>query len=366
MRGADGKAWRDKNPGVAEGETEIVKSGLGENVTNALRSLPAVTALLLPDNNSTKKQSAKQAAKHPDKQAAQQPARQATSAPTRPFDNQSVNPNQPDYWDAFDLILTPDDLVSFPNSLDILSESISNSPQASTALVQLLRAGENLNMRDALIAESWVYSMLQSGSEFLQWLATRKTHTQEPDHFKTPPVITNETGNTLQILLNRPHKRNAFNTAMRDSLAQILRATRLALPPGGIFLSGQGEAFCAGGDLSEFGTTPDPATAHTIRSQRNVAWEIHQLSEFITAKLHGACVGAGIELAAFAGKVIAHEDTFFQLPELKLGLVPGSGGTASIPRRIGRHRTAWLALSGQKLDTSTALRWGLIDQISSG
>jgi enoyl-CoA hydratase/carnithine racemase len=63
--------------------------------------------------------------------------------------------------------------------------------------------------------------------------------------------------------------------------------------------------------------------------------------------------------------VIAHEAAFFELPEVALGLVPGAGGTVSLTRRIGRQRTAWLALSGERIDAATALSWGLVDEISS-
>ena len=56
---------------------------------------------------------------------------------------------------------------------------------------------------------------------------------------------------------------------------------------------------------------------------------------------------------------------FFQLPELGMGLVPGAGGTVSLPRRIGRQRTAWLALSGERIDAETALAWGLVDCIEA-
>jgi enoyl-CoA hydratase/carnithine racemase len=83
----------------------------------------------------------------------------------------------------------------------------------------------------------------------------------------------------------------------------------------------------------------------------------------VRCELQGACVGAGVELPAFAAQVSASEDAFFQLPELAMGLVPGAGGTVSLPRRIGRQRTAWLALSGQRLDAETALAWGLVDEL---
>ena len=79
--------------------------------------------------------------------------------------------------------------------------------------------------------------------------------------------------------------------------------------------------------------------------------------------VHGACVGAGIELPAFAGRVVASRDAWFALPEVAMGLVPGAGGTVSLPRRIGAQRTAWLALTGRRIDAETALAWGLVDEL---
>ena len=80
--------------------------------------------------------------------------------------------------------------------------------------------------------------------------------------------------------------------------------------------------------------------------------------------MHGACIGAGVELPAFAARVVASEGAFFQLPELSMGLVPGAGGTASLPGRIGRQRTAWMALTGERVDLVMALRWGLVDEVA--
>jgi enoyl-CoA hydratase/carnithine racemase len=81
------------------------------------------------------------------------------------------------------------------------------------------------------------------------------------------------------------------------------------------------------------------------------------------ARVHGPCFGAGVELPAFASNVVASADATFVLPELGMGRLPGAGGTVSIPRRIGRQRTLWLALTGAVLDAQTALRWGLVDAI---
>jgi enoyl-CoA hydratase/carnithine racemase len=106
-------------------------------------------------------------------------------------------------------------------------------------------------------------------------------------------------------------------------------------------------------------------TAHLVRTVRSPARLLAGLGPRLIVHLHGACVGAGIELAAFAATVVAAPDTRCRLPEISLGLIPGSGGTVSIPRRIGRHRAAWLALGGETIDVQTAEQWGLVDEIVS-
>jgi enoyl-CoA hydratase/carnithine racemase len=151
---------------------------------------------------------------------------------------------------------------------------------------------------------------------------------------------------------------------MRDGLVEGLRLVVGDPSITEVSLRGEGKSFCSGGDLAEFGTLPDPATAHVVRSTRNAARLLHACADRVTVQLHGACVGAGIELPAYAARVVAHPESFFQLPEVGMGLVPGAGGTASIPRRIGRQRTAYLALAGLRLDAATALDWGLVDALS--
>ena len=126
---------------------------------------------------------------------------------------------------------------------------------------------------------------------------------------------------------------------------------------------GKGRAFCAGGDLDEFGSRSDPATAHLIRLERSVGRAIFGLNKPTVTYLHGASMGSGIELAAFTDWVVAAADTQIALPEIGLGLVPGAGGTVSLTRRIGRLRTAWLAFSGSTIDAATARTWGLVDEL---
>jgi enoyl-CoA hydratase/carnithine racemase len=153
---------------------------------------------------------------------------------------------------------------------------------------------------------------------------------------------------------------------MRDAFVEALQLALADPSIEEIVLRGDGDSFCSGGDLAEFGSHPDPATAHAIRTTRSPAQLIGRLSSRIRVEVHGACLGAGIELPAFADHVVATEDAFFQLPEVALGLIPGAGGTVSLPRRIGRQRTAWLGLSGSRIDAQTALAWGLVDEVRLG
>jgi len=236
-------------------------------------------------------------------------------------------------------------------------------PLASLALVQLLRMGEHLSIHEALQAESFVYSMLQAGPEFGDWLASRAKRPSASTE-DLPLRVTREAG-LLHIRFDRPSMRNAFSVGMRDALCEALGVALWDSSIERIVLSGEGPAFCSGGDLSEFGSLPDPASAHAIRSTRSPARLMSMCGPKLEARVHGACVGAGAELPAFCAEVIAREDAFFQLPELGMGLVPGAGGTASLPSRIGRQRTAWLALSGNRIGADQALAWGLVDRICS-
>jgi len=259
---------------------------------------------------------------------------------------------------AFD-VLVEDEVDLAP-----VCTAVERCPLAAATLVQLLRHGRTLDLHECLIAESLAYSTLQAGPEFAAWLAGRKG-VRPPVEATGPAVCARREGPCLRLTLDRPWKHNAFSREMRDALAEGLA---LALADDSIdelVLDGKGPSFCSGGDLDEFGSLPDPATAHAVRSARSPARLLSLCSARARAEVHGACVGAGCELPAFCRHVLAREDAFFQLPEVRMGLVPGAGGTASLPLRIGRQRTAWLALSGSRINAATALRWGLIDEIAS-
>jgi enoyl-CoA hydratase/carnithine racemase len=256
-----------------------------------------------------------------------------------------------------------DVVVEDESELAPLRASAERCPLAAATLVQLLRLGRTLDLHERLVAESLAYATLQSGPEFASWLAGRGREARPPDA-GDPPVRVLREGARLHLTFDRPGRHNAFDSAMRDALAEGLALVLADDSIEEVVLDGAGPSFCSGGDLDEFGTFPDPATAHAVRSARSPARLLALCAARARANVHGACVGAGCELPAFCRHVRARSDAFFQLPEVAMGLVPGSGGTASLPERIGRQRTAWLALSGQRIDAATALRWGLVDEIA--
>ncbi|MDA3039725.1 MAG: enoyl-CoA hydratase/isomerase family protein [Actinomycetota bacterium] len=201
------------------------------------------------------------------------------------------------------------------DDIDRLTMTIARNPVASTSLAVLLRSIEYLPVDLGLAAESAVYSMLQTGEEFHRWRGS------------TEPVL------------------------FEDSIEAV-------------HISGRGASFCSGGDLGEFGARADPATGHIVRLAQSPACLVHELRVRTSVSIHGMTLGGGAEVAAFAGHVVADPATRIGLPEIDLGLIPGAGGTVGVTRRIGRQRSAALALAVTTIDAQTALEWRLIDEIA--
>ncbi|MCY4130175.1 MAG: enoyl-CoA hydratase/isomerase family protein [Gammaproteobacteria bacterium] len=252
--------------------------------------------------------------------------------------------------------------IESDQSLDSLIEGIERSSIAAATLVQLTRLNSRSSVINALCAESLAYSSLQHSAKFEDWLASDKPTNIK--YFSEPAILIDRTGDELTLTLNRPANRNAWSTDMRDALAEHLQYAFDDSSIANITLRANGPAFSAGGDLTEFGSARDAGIAHVSRQTRSPAVLMHLLTEKITAMVHGACVGAGIELPAFAGRIRAQSDAFFQLPEVSFGLIPGAGGTASILKRIGRSRFNYMGLTGERINVETALKWRLIDEIN--
>ncbi|MDM4141449.1 MULTISPECIES: enoyl-CoA hydratase/isomerase family protein [Mycobacterium] len=254
---------------------------------------------------------------------------------------------------------------SVPATLDELTARCGRWPHASAVCDDVLRAVDPLGPTlPGVMTESLAYSTLQAGPEFARWLRERGP-ARVPEI--ADPVRATRDGDVVRIAFNRPQRHNAFSTDARAALLEALAVAQLDPSVTGMVLSGNGPSFCSGGDLAEFGTFAEPASAHLARTRYSPALALDaltvRLGRACRAEVHGRVLGSGLEMAAFCGWVTARDDAVFGLPELALGLLPGAGGTVSVTRRIGRWRTAYLVLSGRAVGAPTALDWGLVDEV---
>ncbi|NBU85137.1 MAG: enoyl-CoA hydratase/isomerase family protein [Sphingomonadaceae bacterium] len=274
--------------------------------------------------------------------------------------------------DAFDILLTthadaPAPWITIANgSVDAqvaaLADRVQQWPVAATTLAQVLRIGEKLPFNDALQVESLAYSTLLGGAEFARWLDSR---TPSPDSGDLPKELVRyeRDGDHVTLTLNNPQQDNAMTAAMRDALYGALANVLDDPTRPTITIFGAGRSFSTGGHLPEFGSADDLAKAHVIRTVHGCARLIHQLGGRATVRFHGAAIGSGLEVPAAAARREATPDAWFQLPELAMGLIPGAGGTVSVSRTIGRHRTMWMAISGRRVNAKQALALGLVQVI---
>src|SRR5438067_4166399 len=165
------------------------------------------------------------------------------------------------------------------------------------------------------------------------------------------------------VTLDRPAKLNAYTVAMRDDLYEALGAADEDPDVRALVLRGRGRAFSTGGDVSEFGTAPSPLVARFVRWQRDVWGRLLDLRAATIAAVHGYAVGGGMEMALCCDFCLAADDARFALPETGLGMIPGVGGTQTLPRRAGVARALDLVLTGRGLDAAEARAAGLVPRL---
>ncbi len=240
-----------------------------------------------------------------------------------------------------------------------LLEACSRQPEAGRLLLQVLRITGVLAGSQGLWAESMAFSTLLGGDGFRAWRRSVPVRRRAPS---VDAVRVDRRDQVVRVVLDRPRYRNALDASARAALSAALDVA-VADRQLAVELSATGPDFCAGGDLDEFGSATDLAAAHRLRLEHGPAPRMHAVGERTSVFVHGSCIGAGVELAAFAHRITAAQGTRFRLPEVSMGLIPGAGGTVSIPRRIGRWRAAWWILTGAELDLATAVAWGLVDEV---
>jgi enoyl-CoA hydratase/carnithine racemase len=260
---------------------------------------------------------------------------------------------------AHPLAVGLDAVVEPPISLDAVVHGVLARPAAAAVTVQLLRLLPRLSAEDGLVAESMAYGLLQGSAEHRAWLASE----HRPARTNEGAVAIRLEGNGLTVELVDPLHGNAIDRPMRDALHEAFGLAALDPEIIEVRLRAAGRSFSLGAELSEFGTTADPASAHAIRGLTLPARAAARCADKLDVHVQGACVGAGLELAAWGRRVTASPDAWFQLPELAMGVLPGAGGCVSLTRRIGRQRAGLLILSGKRVNARTALDWGLIDAL---
>jgi enoyl-CoA hydratase len=166
------------------------------------------------------------------------------------------------------------------------------------------------------------------------------------------------------VVANRPDKLNALNADFVDELHQAFRALERDEEIRGVLLTGAGDkAFVAGADIAELARMSPLGGIHVSRQGQEAFRFIERMSKPVIAAVNGYALGGGLELALACHMRIAAENARFGLPEVKLGIIPGYGGTVRLPRLVGRGRALELILTGEMIDAAEALRIGLVNRV---
>ncbi|MFI5312089.1 MAG: enoyl-CoA hydratase/isomerase family protein, partial [Gemmatimonadales bacterium] len=165
------------------------------------------------------------------------------------------------------------------------------------------------------------------------------------------------------VTINRADKLNALNAAVLRDLGAVLDEVSARADVGAVVLTGAGRAFVAGADISTLATAAPGELEKFSRSGQALFRRIEQLSKPVIAAVNGFALGGGFELALASHVRIASTQAKFGLPEVRLGLIPGYGGTQRLPRLVGRGRALQLILTGDAIDAAEALRLGIVNAV---
>jgi enoyl-CoA hydratase len=176
-------------------------------------------------------------------------------------------------------------------------------------------------------------------------------------------VVRNERrGDLLTLTLDRPQQLNALSPAVFEQLESHLRDTDWAGTTA-VFLRGAGTSFAAGADVKSYVDLPVEDFLAFARLAARVTDLIDRAPVPVIAVVQGYALGGGFELALACDLIVASRDATFGLPEGRLGLLPGGGGTARLPRAVGRVRANELLFTGRRLSADEAAEWGLVNRV---
>lgn len=180
---------------------------------------------------------------------------------------------------------------------------------------------------------------------------------------KLENVLYDKKGPIAYVMLNRPRVMNALNKATINELRSAFEDARDDLAVRGVILTGGEKAFAAGADIAEIANNTAVEAEQATRRGQALTDLIENLGEPVIAAVNGFALGGGCELAMSCTIRIAAESAKFGQPEVKLGVMPGYGGTQRLPRLVGKGRALKLILSGEIIDAAEAYRIGLVDEL---
>ena len=174
--------------------------------------------------------------------------------------------------------------------------------------------------------------------------------------------VRTEAGKVGIVTLNRPKQLNALNDQLMDELGAALKAFDADAAIGCMIIIGSEKAFAAGADIGAMASYSFADTYKGDFLTRN--WEtLRQIRKPVIAAVSGFTLGGGCELAMMCDFIIAADNTKFGQPEIKLGIIPGAGGTQRLPRAVGKSKAMDLALTARMMDAAEAERSGLVSRV---
>ena len=176
-------------------------------------------------------------------------------------------------------------------------------------------------------------------------------------------LIYEKEGSVARISLDRPTVLNAYSIQMRDDFSEALSAVTDDPEVRALLIAGEGRGFCAGADLTEFGSAPSQVIARQVRWQRDVWGQMINMDKPIVVAVHGYCIGSGLEIALLGDLRLAADDTIFAMPEVRLGMIPAAGGTQTLPRNACSSRAMDLLLTGRRFTAMEAYSMGLVTRL---
>jgi len=169
----------------------------------------------------------------------------------------------------------------------------------------------------------------------------------------------------LQISLNRPDQLNALSHELLNQLQTLIQQIKDDKNIKAILVTGEGKGFCAGADIKQLASLNGQAGLNFAKFGQSVFRQLELVGKPSIAVVHGFAFGGGCELAMAASLRFAANNAVFGQPEIKLGVIPGFGGTQRLSRLIGKGRALEICLSGRRFSAEEAHKWGLVNQLSS-